>query len=103
MFYMSFEIHEPVVTKPLGCQSTPLLGRVQPGVMALALCLTVWALFRRGAKCSSVARAFAYGALGRRIDPPWWTHSVSSRSSQCSMTGVPKTVVCAILSVGWCI
>ena len=26
-----------------------------------------------------------------------------SRSSQCSMTGVTKAVVCAILSVGWCI
>ena len=24
-------------------------------------------------------------------------------SSQCSTTGVTKTVVCAILSVGWCI
>ena len=27
----------------------------------------------------------------------------SSRSSQCSMTGITKVVVCAILSVGWCI
>ena len=27
----------------------------------------------------------------------------SSRSSQCSTTGVTKAVVCAILSVGWCI
>ena len=26
-----------------------------------------------------------------------------SRSSQCSTTGVTKAVVCAILSVGWCI
>ena len=26
-----------------------------------------------------------------------------SRSSQCSTTGVKKAVVCAILSVGWCI
>ena len=26
-----------------------------------------------------------------------------SHSSQCSMTGVTKAVVCAILSVGWCI
>ena len=26
-----------------------------------------------------------------------------SRSSQCSTTGVTKDVVCAILSVGWCI
>ena len=33
----------------------------------------------------------------------WWTHWPISRSSQCSMTGVTKAVVCAILSVGWCI
>ena len=26
-----------------------------------------------------------------------------SSGSQCSMTGVTKAVVCAILSVGWCI
>ena len=29
--------------------------------------------------------------------------SHSPRSSQCSTTGVTKAVVCAILSVGWCI
>ena len=27
-----------------------------------------------GATCSSVVRAFAHGAMGRRIDPSWWTH-----------------------------
>ena len=26
-----------------------------------------------GARCSSVVRAFAHGAMGRRIDPSWWT------------------------------
>ena len=30
-------------------------------------------------------------------------HWAISRSSQCSMTGVTKAVVCVILSVGWCI
>ena len=24
-----------------------------------------------GVRCSSVVRAFAHGAMGRRIDPPW--------------------------------
>ena len=24
--------------------------------------------------CSSVVGAFAHGAMGRRIDPSWWTH-----------------------------
>ena len=26
---------------------------------------------KRGARCSSVVRAFAHGAMGRRIDPLW--------------------------------
>ena len=42
----------------------------------------------QGARCSSVVRVFAHGAMGRRIDPSWWTHSALSRSSQCSTTGV---------------
>ena len=28
-------------------------------------------LLLRGARCSSVVRAFAQGAMGRRIDPSW--------------------------------
>ena len=43
-----------------------------------------------------MARAFAHGAMGRQIDPSW----AISRSSQCPTTGVTKTVVCVILSVG---
>ena len=27
-----------------------------------------------GARCSSVVRAFAHGAMGRRIDPSWSGH-----------------------------
>ena len=26
-----------------------------------------------GARCSSVVRAFAHGAMGRRIDLSWWS------------------------------
>ena len=29
------------------------------------------ALLMHGARCSSVVRAFAHGAMGRRIDPSW--------------------------------
>ena len=54
----------------------------------------------QGARCSSVVRAFAHGAMGRRIDPSLWTHSTISRSNLCSTTGVTKTVVCVILSLG---
>ena len=57
----------------------------------------------RGARCSSVVGAFAHGTMSHQIDPSWWSHWPISRSSQCSMTGVTKAVVCAILSVGWCI
>ena len=48
-----------------------------------------------------MVRVFAHGAMGCRIDPSWG--GAISHSSQCSMTGVSKAVVCAILSVGWCI
>ena len=47
-----------------------------------------------------MVRAFAHGAMGRWIDPSWWTHRAISRSSLCSTTGVTKAVVCVILSVG---
>ena len=46
-----------------------------------------------------MVRVFAHGAMGRRIDPTW----AISCSSQCSTNGVTNAVVCAILSVGWCI
>ena len=25
-------------------------------------------------RCSSMVRSFAHGAVGRRINPSWWTH-----------------------------
>ena len=31
----------------------------------------IWFHFFQGAKCSSVIRAFAHGAMGRRINPSW--------------------------------
>ena len=49
---------------------------------------------------SQVVRAFTHGAMGRLIDPSWWTNWAISRSSQCTTTGVTKAVVCIILSVG---
>ena len=48
----------------------------------------VRSILHGGARCSSVVRVFAHGAMGRQIDPT---------------TGVTKAVVCVILSVGWCI
>ena len=48
--------------------------------------------------CVCVSRCLEYdnwtlGAMGRRIDPSWWTHWAVSRSSQCTTTGVTKAVV----------
>ena len=65
--------------------------------------VTLNTLLLTGAKCNSVVRAFAHGAMGHWIDPSWWTHWAISCSSQCPTTGVTKAVVCSVLSVGWCI
>ena len=35
------------------------------------LSLSVVPSDKSGARCSSVVRAFAHGAMGRRIDPSW--------------------------------
>ena len=46
---------------------------------------------------SALQADFVHPVLSRERDV------AISRSSQCSTTGVTKAVVCAILSVGWCI
>ena len=46
-------------------------------------------------------RAFAHGAMGRRIDPSWGEPiELFLVPASGSMTGVTKAVVCIILSVG---
>ena len=55
---------------------------------------------QRGARCSSVVRAFAHGAMGRRIDPTW---GGPIELFLVPASGVTKAVVCGIMSVGWCI
>ena len=37
------------------------------------------------------------------IYPSWWTYWYISQSSHSSMTGVTKDIVCAILSMWWCL
>ena len=51
--------------------------------------------------CGKSIRSWSNGSLDQSITG--WTHWAISRSSQCFKTGVTKAVVCAILSVGWCI
>ena len=68
--------------------------------VAVVVVVGVVVLVEIGARCSSVVRALAHGAMGRRIDPSWGEPvELLSRSSQCSTTGLTKAVVCAILSV----
>ena len=33
----------------------------------------VGSILHGGARCSSVVRVFAHGAMGSRIDPSWWS------------------------------
>ena len=51
-----------------------------------------------------MVRAFAHGAMGRRIDPSWGgpieLFLVPASAPQLAIT---KAVVCTILPVGWCI
>ena len=72
-----------------------VVGSILPGVDPLSY------FSFQGARCSSVVRAFAHGAMGRRIDPSWG--GPIELYLVPASAGVPKAVVCAILSVGWCI
>ena len=50
-----------------------------------------------------MVRAFAHGAMGRRIDPSWGGPIELFLVSASAPRLVTKAVVCAIMSVGWCI
>ena len=99
--FWTFWMHECVVNKRYACFIHLFRQDVYLGI------LTCWCKralnVSDGARCSSVVRVSAHGAMGHRIDPSWWTHWAISHSSQCSTTGVTKAAVCVILSVGWCI
>ena len=56
------------------------------------------------ARCSSVVRAFAHGAMGRQIDPSWGGPiELFLVPAMLHDWCVTKAVVCAITYVGWCI
>ena len=76
---------------------------VQSVIVARIFFSGCFSLFK-GAKCTSVVRAFTHGVSGCQIDPSWGAPIVlflvpASAPRLC----VTKAVVCAILSVGWCI
>ena len=53
---------------------------------------------------ASVVRGFAHGAMGRRIDPSWGSPiELFLVPASAPRLVVTKAVVCAILSVGWCV
>ena len=43
--------------------------------------------------------AFAHGAMGRRIDPLWWTHSANFRFSQCNKGRGMCHPVCGMMHI----
>ena len=54
-----------------------------------------------GLRCSFMVRAFAHGAMGHRIDPSWdGPIELVLVPASAPTTGVTKTVVWVILSVG---
>ena len=63
--------------------------------------ISLYIFTKRGARCSSVVRAFAHGAMGRRIDPSWGgpieLFLIAARAPRLVYT---KAVVCIILYVG---
>ena len=60
--------HRPV-SKPEFCEAKKLRSH-----HCISISEKYYAVLAKGARCSSVVRAFAHGAIGRRIDPSWWTH-----------------------------
>ena len=49
----------------------PYLTSPLPVLMSMLYALLMGVFVSSGARCSSVVRAFAHGAMGRRIDPSW--------------------------------
>ena len=43
--------------------------------------------------------AFAHGAMGRRIDPLWWTHLAIYRFSQCNKGRGMCHAVCGMMHI----
>ena len=48
-----------------------ILNIISPSILLLLSKLLIVLLSTQGARCSSVVRAFAHGAMGRWIDPSW--------------------------------
>ena len=54
----------------------------------------------RGARCSSVVRVFAHGAMGRQIDPSWGGPIELFLVSASAPRLMHQRLWCVILSVG---
>ena len=42
--------------------------------VSIYVCILLHFVHFGGARCSSMVRVFTHGAMGRHIDPSWWTH-----------------------------
>ena len=55
-----------------------------------------WVFYKWGSEIQLLVKASSISAMGHWIDPSWWTHWATSRSSQYSTT-CKKAVACTIL------
>ena len=101
---MYTDIVTPTITSPPSAEKVGVLGATSTASYAYCPLYThrqkfsvtnEFIIHLVAQRWGSVVRAFAHGVIGRRMDPSWW--------NQCSRTGATKAVVCANLSVGWCI
>ena len=75
-------LHLPIGPLKKKCSVLEPVPRCEPSSRCLSHCViracygasVLVLLNNTGARCSSVVRACAHGAMGRRIDPSWWTH-----------------------------
>ena len=73
------------ITSPVGCQATHTTAELSvdrfqgdvSGKFAVFVQLIKWLILNFTVcvgVCVRGVRMFAHGAMGRRIDPSWWTH-----------------------------
>ena len=69
----------------------------------LGLSLRLWFRSRIRVRGQDMVMVRVVFTLKFLLSTQWRGKGVISHSNQCSTTGVTKAVVCATLSVGWCI
>ena len=84
-------------------KSSNLLKEAKKGVKQPTTTLhPLWVMFASPAQLSTKDNCNCFSSTVSGLRPPFGLRCFRV-TSQCSTTGVTKAVVCAILSVGWCI